>query len=186
MGSKLRLNSFTYSDVEGGFDAQLYEHSVNAHQKYTLENLADLPQLTQKVSADLSSTNALFKVSLVLVSSSIPNSQVDDVVKAIDEAAQVVDQKAVYVVAGSVDPNPLPQAINLQEVTATDDSLPPVKVGDNYFNGPTKYLYPNCLIGLLIAGMMLFFLISGYLFLMSIQTPYVYPTESIDWGKLEK
>jgi hypothetical protein len=192
LGSLLKLNSFTFTNVQGGFDPHSYESSVHAHQKYTLESLADLPELTQKVSADLKSTNALFKISLVLVSASVPNAQVDKVVKAIDEVAQAVDQKAVYVVAGSVSANALPHTINLQEVdvTSTDDSQPtptPVTaVGDNYYNGPVKYLFPNALIGLLIAGMIIFFLISGYLFLMSIQTPYVYPTESIDWGKLEK
>ena len=167
LGSRLRTNSFTYSNVQGGFDSESYENTIHAHQKYTLESLADLPQLTQKVSADLQSTNAVYKISLVLVSASIPNSQIDKVVQAIDEASQAVDQKSVYVVAGSVSANAFPHTINLQEtdVIATDDSQPVIttKVGDTYFNGPRNYLYPNCLIGLLIAGMILFFLISGYL-----------------------
>lgn len=184
LGSRLMLNSFTFSNVEGGFDTSAYESAIHAHQKYSLEDLADLPQLSEKIGADLQSTNALFKISLVVVSSTIPNSQVDEIVKSIDEVAQSVDQKAVYVVAGCSDPSGLPHTISLAEVT--DDSQV-TAVGDvPYFNGPIKYLYPNALIGLLIAGMIIFFLISGYLALMAIQTPYFYPTESIDWGKMEK
>lgn len=120
LAGHLKLNSFTYSNVEGGFDTPAYESSIHAHQKYSLDSLADLPQLTQKMSADLQSTNALFKISLVVVSSSIPNSQVDQVVKSIDEAAQAVDQKAVYVVAGCSSSSDLPETMSLAEVT--DDS----------------------------------------------------------------
>lgn len=31
LGSKLASNSFTYTDVEGGFDASAYEGSIHAH-----------------------------------------------------------------------------------------------------------------------------------------------------------
>ena len=37
LGGKLAQNSFTYSDVEGGFDISAYEGDVHAHQKYSLE-----------------------------------------------------------------------------------------------------------------------------------------------------
>lgn len=34
LGSKLASNSFTYTDVEGGFDFSAYEGAIAAHQKY--------------------------------------------------------------------------------------------------------------------------------------------------------
>ena len=64
---KIVGNSFTYTDVNGGFNVKDFEEHVNAHSKYTIENLADLEEVTQKIVGDLKSTNALFKVSLVTI-----------------------------------------------------------------------------------------------------------------------
>lgn len=48
------------------------------------------------------------------------------------------------------------------------------------------YIQPNALSGILIVLFMLFFLIMGILQLMAVQTPYVFVSESIDFGKIEK
>jgi hypothetical protein len=52
----------------------VYENAINAHQKYTLQSLADLDSLATKVSRDLKATNAIFKITLVDVSADVPNS----------------------------------------------------------------------------------------------------------------
>jgi hypothetical protein len=47
-------------------------------------------------------------------------------------------------------------------------------------------LYPNLLIGLLFMLFILSILIFGFLLLMDVQTPYVFSSENIDFGKIEK
>lgn len=77
LGNQIKSNSLTYVDVEGGFDTSAYEGFIHAHQKYTLESLADLDNLSAKVVSDLKSTNALFKVTLLTVSADISNAELD-------------------------------------------------------------------------------------------------------------
>lgn len=46
-------HSYVYSDVQGGFDVSQYESSIHAHSKYSINNLADLDSVSDKISADL-------------------------------------------------------------------------------------------------------------------------------------
>lgn len=62
----------------------------------------------------------------------------------------------------------------------------PVPVPEDLTPGIVKYLLPNALIGILFMLFVLSILIFGFLVLLSVQTPYSYPTESIDFGKIEK
>jgi hypothetical protein len=48
------------------------------------------------------------------------------------------------------------------------------------------FLVPNTLTGLLVTGFILFFWIFGALQLFYIQTPTIFATTSIDFGKIEK
>lgn len=77
LGSKLAQNSFTYTDVEGGFDTSAYEGSIHAHETYTLDTLADLDSVTNKIKSDLVSTNALFKITFLTVTHNVPISALD-------------------------------------------------------------------------------------------------------------
>jgi hypothetical protein len=49
-----------------------------------------------------------------------------------------------------------------------------------------KYLMPNALIGILFMLFVVSILIFAFLSLMDVQTPTFFPTESIDFGKIEK
>ena len=100
LGSKLAQNSFTYTDVEGGFDTSAYEGSIHAHETYTLDKLADLDSVTDKIKGDLRSTNALFKITLLTVTQNVPISALDNIVEKIEKQAEAVDTKAVFVLAG--------------------------------------------------------------------------------------
>ena len=77
LGSKLAQNSFTYTDVEGGFDTSAYEGAIHAHSTYTLESLADLDSVSDKIVGDLRSTNALFKITLLTITQDVPISALD-------------------------------------------------------------------------------------------------------------
>jgi hypothetical protein len=48
------------------------------------------------------------------------------------------------------------------------------------------YLYPNTLSGILVMLFIAIIMIIGFLQLMDVQTPIYFPTEKIDFGKIEK
>jgi hypothetical protein len=97
------------------------------------------------------------------------------IIKKIEKTAQAVDPKAVFAVAGSVAEPSLIHAVNLAQLdqvatdaSATNGTITPT-VGDvTPVTGPSKYLFPNCLIGLLFSSFMLSVLIIGFLLLMKI------------------
>jgi hypothetical protein len=63
--------------------------------------------------------------------------------------------------------------------TLKDDPVPVVsKIG--------QYLKPNALIGILFILFILSILLMGFLMLKDVQTPSFFPSESIDFGKIEK
>ena len=48
------------------------------------------------------------------------------------------------------------------------------------------YLFPNTLSGLLISITLVFVLVGAFNLLRGVQTPTYYPTEKMDFGKIEK
>jgi hypothetical protein len=59
-----------------------------------------------------------------------------------------------------------------------------VKAGDN--SGIRNYLFPNTLTGILIMLFIVLVMIIGFLQLMGVQTPLYFPTEKMDFGKIEQ
>jgi hypothetical protein len=49
-----------------------------------------------------------------------------------------------------------------------------------------QYLYSNTLTGIFIMLFIVAFMVIGFLQLMVVQTPTYFPTENIDFGKIEK
>jgi hypothetical protein len=72
----------------------------------------------------------------------------------------------------------LQQTTTLTETntTTTDDTTP----------GVVTYIAPNGLIGILFMLGMFSIMIMGFLLLFYVQTPTVFTSESIDFGKIEK
>ena len=81
-------HSFTFSNVNGGFDLSNYESHIGAHQKYTLNDLADLEPVTESIIADLKSTNALFKVSIVNIGVGVSSEKLDSIVQKIESQSE--------------------------------------------------------------------------------------------------
>ena len=49
-----------------------------------------------------------------------------------------------------------------------------------------NYLYPNTLSGILIMLFIVLIMVIGFLQLMSVQTPLYFPTDKMDFGKIEQ
>jgi len=182
--SKILGNSITYTDVLEGYQAEAFEQAIGAHSSYDLKDASHLSEVTEKVVADLKSTNALFKVAIVNIDESIPTNALDAIVKQIETPAEAFDSKLLVVIAGKessqVSDDALRSPLILAETHATqtlkDDTTP----------GIMKYLFPNALIAILFMLFVLSILIGSFLILMEVQTPTYFPTESIDFGKIEK
>jgi hypothetical protein len=56
---------------------------------------------------------------------------------------------------------------------------------DNDNSGIQQYLYPNTLSGIFIMLFIALMMIIGFLQLMNVQTPQYFPTDKMDFGKIE-
>ena len=63
--------------------------------------MAELDTVADKIVADLKSTNALFKITLLTVAQDVPITALDSIIEKIEKQAELVDRKAAFVVAGS-------------------------------------------------------------------------------------
>lgn len=97
----LDTNSVTYTNIVNGFDFTKFSESLNAHQTYQLASAADATALSQKVLADLRSTNALFKVSLIHIDESVATGALDSIVQTILKPAEKQDGNLLTVIAGA-------------------------------------------------------------------------------------
>jgi hypothetical protein len=67
---------------------------------------------------------------------------------------------------------------------ATSPAAVTVRVSGN--ENIKNYLYPNTLTGILVSLFIVFVMIIAFLQLMAVQTPTYFPTDKIDFGKIEK
>ncbi|CDW78170.1 UNKNOWN [Stylonychia lemnae] len=208
--NKIMGNSVIYTDVNSGFDSQAFEQTIDpVHMNYNIDNLADVDSVNNQLKSDLSSTNALFKISLFKIGEMVPNSAMDKIVKTIEESAEKIDGKSAVVIAGSKSIHHQSgialSLVQLNEEGVVEDGAPEEETAPEAnsdeptikepvhlqqvipsYPGIQKYLFPNALIGILFTIFMISILIIGFLQLFVVQTPYFYPNESIDFGKIEK
>lgn len=134
--------------------------------------------------SDLKSTNAIFKAAIVTIAETVPTEALDAIIREIQTSAEAFDSKLLVVIAGKqsniVTDDALSHFVNLAETQTTttlkDANLTPIM----------KYLKPNALIAILFMLFILSILITAFLMLKDVQTPTFFPTESIDFGKIEK
>jgi hypothetical protein len=178
VSSRILGNSHVFTNVQGGFVQTEFEAGVGAHQSYRIDSVEQESEVAAQIASDLRATNSLFKLSLVTISAALPVSELDNVVRLVEQQVEKVDGNSLYVLAGSK--SDFAGALILAEVGQED----PVVVDTT--PGIVKYLLPNALIGILFALFILSILIFGFLTLLQVQTPYYFPLESIDFGKIEK
>ncbi len=121
-------------------------------------------------------------VSLVVVDAAFPYSNFDSLVQTLTLGATTASGNLVVAVAGTplttipASPKIVPRQIQSQPMT--NDSYNQQIIA--------AYVQPQALSGILIILFLLFILITAFLGIMSVQTPTVFVSESIDWGKIEK
>ena len=78
-----------------------------------------------------------------------------------------------------------PKLLSLQQLSSLADTL----TNDTINSDTPKivtYLYPNALVAILIMLFVVGILIFAFLLLWDVQTPLGFPTDKIDFGKIEK
>ena len=72
--------------------------------------------------------------------------------------------------------------VSLQQVISPKGT-PQVKNGNANIQ---NYLYPNTLSGILIMLFIVLVMVIGFLQIMAVQTPTYFPTDKMDFGKIEQ
>jgi hypothetical protein len=113
----------------------------------------------------------------------VPTGSLDSIVQTILKPAEGQDGNLLAVIAGAPSKTVSSDAaLNLAEL----QSLQQTSTYQDTTPGIMKYLLPNALIGILFMLFIVFILIFGFLCLMEVQTPQFFPSEGIDFGKIEK
>ena len=109
--------------------------------------------------------------------------ELNTLLKQVESAFTKDDLLMILTGKGAASPEP-------RELLASDKARvlagSTVHVIDDSFSGVSRYLLPNGLIAILFSLSILSVLIYGFLMMMDLQTPSCFPTESIDFGKIEK
>ena len=109
----------------------------------------------------------------------------DSIVKAVNKVVNETLENTVIILSGSEGSTTGRRRLNtdflnLQQTVSN-------QTAGNYTNlRINQFLTPNVLTGLLIAIFLFSILLIGFLMLFDVQTPTVFATTSIDFGKIEK
>ena len=186
-------HSLAFSEVgENGFDLageSALEEAFGGVKpsQYTLEAEAEIPVLAQTLAEQ---TDKNLKIFLINVKSNIGNDKINEISREIQEAAKAngVAQYVMGIVGVKSEKVDTPH-LSLQQTKSVQlpatDSPATYKVPSNN-RGIVNYLYPNTLSGILVMLFIAAIMVIGFLLIMSVQTPTYFPTDKIDFGKIEK
>ena len=133
-------------------------------------------------------TDKDLKIFLINVKSTVGNDKLNLVSKGIQEAAKASGVSSYVMGIVGVKSEGATRNLSLQETKSVQ--LPATSPLSNK-RETTKstigdYLYSNTLTGILVMLFIAFVMIIGFLQLMVVQTPQYFPTDKIDFGKIEK
>lgn len=109
---------------------------------------------------------------------------IDQIVKQIETTTETLSTNNVMVLTGRPSEN-VDRILRLNQESSTTTTTTTVSAKST-FPGVTLYLAPNLLIGILFMLFVFSILLMGILLLMQVQTPSVFSTEKMDFGKIEK
>ena len=146
---------------------------------YTLDDENEIPVLADALSQKINE-----KVAIIDIKESLPTALINTVSKDIQEAVKKASN-APYImgIVGMRSQNADSTAfVSLQQVIAPKGT-PKVNAGNENIQ---NYLYPNTLSGILIMLFIVLVMVIGFLQIMAVQTPTYFPTDKMDFGKIEQ
>lgn len=181
-------HSSSFIDVQGGFDAEAIVQLETAFgiqtEEYALEHKTELAALVETLTTQ---SDAPLRISIVNVKNTLPNDFLPVIAKDLQVAIKANGVAGIVMaLAGAKSTIAVaePAFVSLQQTTSA--TLASTVKATATRNPVSDYLYPNVLSGILIMLFIVMFMIIGFLLLMGVQTQTYFPTEKIDFGKIEK
>lgn len=96
---KIFGHSLSYMNMAPGFESELLEAKMGSHLNYNLEAEDEMPVLIQQLTKDLSQQQG-FKIAVVNVKASVQSASLNSILKEVEQAVEVVDEKLMMVLTG--------------------------------------------------------------------------------------
>lgn len=151
--------------------------------EHSIESADQISALAQSLAADQSTS---LKFHVINVKQSLPNEILNTISQEIQEQVKSAGDTS-YLMAMAGRQGAAAEFVSLQQVESlTLAAAGPLRAVTPTPQAVKKYLYPNTLSAILVMLFIAFMMIMGFLLLMDVQTPVYFPTEKIDFGKIEK
>lgn len=149
---------------------------------YTLQSAAETQVLAAKLKEDLAETNSYKNTIIVTVKQQVHTADLDDIITTIENVSTKPSLSVLSAVASTGERLFNLEQVNARVLDSTNTTVDPAAD----IPGIRVMLTPTILVALLIAGFILSIFIFAILQLMYVQTPSVFSSASIDFGKIEK
>lgn len=131
-------------------------------------------------------TDKDLKIFLINVKSTVGNDKLNLVSKGIQEAAKASGVSSYVMGIVGVKSEGASPSLSLQQTKSVQLPATLTNKRDSTTSSIGDYLYSNTLTGILVMLFIAFIMIIGFMQLMVVQTPQYFPTDKIDFGKIEK
>ena len=161
------------------FDTVALEELFNGTSTYTLQTLEELNTLEETIQESLKSSESSQRVIAVIVKESVNTNDLDQIIEKLFGVAKANNDNTMMILSGKEGAHQDERLLSFAQTVSA-------QAGDNTGVRINKYLTPNVLTGLMVAIFIFSILLFGFLLLFDVQTPTVFATQSIDFGKIEK
>ncbi len=167
-----------------GFDALAESELATAFSfnatHYTLDDENEIPVLADALSQKINE-----KVAIIDIKETLPTALINTVSKDIQEAVKKASNTPY--IMGIVGVSSKNSGVNSTAFVSLQQVITPKGVKATTGNaGIQNYLFPNTLSGILIMLFIVLIMVIGFLQIMAVQTPLYFPTDKMDFGKIEQ
>jgi hypothetical protein len=174
-----------YSNLQEQFNTEAFEGLYNGTTTYTLQTLEELTALREALTEQLNQSSVNPTVIEVIVKEAISTYDLDQIIEQIYGVAKADSTNTLMILSGKQGAQHEERILSFVQA----DSRILAQTGAATNNTDVrinKFLTPNVLTGLMVAIFIFSILLMGFLMLFDVQTPTVFATASIDFGKIEK
>ena len=146
---------------------------------YTLDDENEIPVLADALSQKINE-----KVAIIDIKETLPTALINSVSKDIQEAVKKASNTPY--IMGIVGVSSQNAGGNSSLFVSLQQVITPKRVTNSTNAGIQYYLYPNTLSGILVMLFIVLIMVIGFLQIMAVQTPLYFPTDKMDFGKIEQ
>lgn len=170
-----------YTNLREPFNVESFQTAYPIAKTYSIQSVDEVEILKTKMDQDMSREGS--NVMVFLVHKAVPTVELDQILESVVKQSNLVNPDTLLILSGRNAESEHEAIINLQQLGSTQVRADP---DPSTYTRINDFLVPNLLTGLLVTAFILFFVIVAVLQLFYIQTPTVFATQNIDFGKIEK